>query len=74
MRLKPKSKNIWVPTPPLINSVAGHIFSSGGKRIRPLLLILSARLYGFIEKDYLLLGSLIEYIHTATLLHDDVLG
>lgn len=58
---------------PLINSVAGHIFSSGGKRIRPLLLILSARLYGFIEKDYLLLGSLIEFIHTATLLHDDVL-
>lgn len=58
---------------PLINTVAGHILNSGGKRIRPLLLILGARLYGYIEKDFLLLGSLIEFIHTATLLHDDVL-
>ncbi len=58
---------------PLINTVAGHILSSGGKRIRPLLLILCARLYGFVDKEYLLLGSLIEFIHTATLLHDDVL-
>ena len=58
---------------PLINTVADHILSSGGKRIRPLLLILSARLFGYLEKDFLLLGSLIEFIHTATLLHDDVL-
>jgi octaprenyl-diphosphate synthase len=58
---------------PLINTVAGHILNSGGKRIRPLLLILGARLYGYIEKEFLLLGSLIEFIHTATLLHDDVL-
>ena len=58
---------------PLINTVAGHILSSGGKRIRPLLLILSARLFGYPEKGYLLLGSLVEFIHTATLLHDDVL-
>jgi octaprenyl-diphosphate synthase len=58
---------------PLINTVADHILSSGGKRIRPLLLILSARLFGYLEKDYLLLGSLIEFIHTATLLHDDVI-
>lgn len=58
---------------PLINTVADHILSSGGKRIRPLLLILSARLFGYPEKEYLLLGSLVEFIHTATLLHDDVL-
>ena len=58
---------------PLINTVAGHILNSGGKRIRPLLLILGARMYGYIEQDFLLLGSLIEFIHTATLLHDDVL-
>ncbi len=58
---------------PLINTVADHILSSGGKRIRPLLLILSARLFGYLEKEYLLLGSLVEFIHTATLLHDDVL-
>ena len=58
---------------PLINTVANQILSSGGKRIRPLLLILCARLYGHIPKEYLVLGSLIEFIHTATLLHDDVL-
>ncbi|MDX1412049.1 MAG: polyprenyl synthetase family protein [Nitrospirales bacterium] len=58
---------------PLINTVANHIFSSGGKRIRPLLLILCARLCGYLPKESLLLGSLIEFIHTATLLHDDVL-
>lgn len=57
----------------LINTVADHILSSGGKRIRPLLLILSARLFGYPEKSDLLLGSLVEFIHTATLLHDDVL-
>jgi octaprenyl-diphosphate synthase len=58
---------------PLINTVADHIFASGGKRIRPLLLILSARLVSYPELRYLLLGSLVEFIHTATLLHDDVL-
>lgn len=58
---------------PLINTVADHILSSGGKRIRPLLFILSARLFSYPEKEFLLLGSLVEFIHTATLLHDDVL-
>ncbi len=58
---------------PLIHTVADHILSGGGKRIRPLLLILSARLFGYVENHYLLLGSLIEFIHTATLLHDDVI-
>ena len=57
----------------LINTIANQIMASGGKRIRPLLLILSAHLCGYIQREYLLLGSLIEYIHTATLLHDDVL-
>jgi octaprenyl-diphosphate synthase len=56
----------------LVNTVAAHILSSGGKRIRPLLLLLSARLCGYSGKDDLILGSLVEFIHTATLLHDDV--
>jgi octaprenyl-diphosphate synthase len=56
----------------LVNTVAAHILSSGGKRIRPLLLLLSARLCGYADKADLLLASLVEYIHTATLLHDDV--
>jgi octaprenyl-diphosphate synthase len=58
---------------PLINEIAAHILSSGGKRIRPLLLSLCARLNGYVPKEDLMLGSLIEFIHTATLLHDDVL-
>ncbi len=58
---------------PLINEVATHILNGGGKRIRPLLLNLCARLTGYVPKDDLVIGSLIEFIHTATLLHDDVL-
>ena len=56
----------------LVNTVAAHILSSGGKRVRPLLLLLSARLCGYGGRDHHQLGSLIEFIHTATLLHDDV--
>ena len=58
---------------PLINEMAAHILDGGGKRIRPLLLSLCSRLTGYIPKNDLVLGSLIEFIHTATLLHDDVL-
>ncbi len=57
---------------PLVNTVAAHILSSGGKRIRPLFVSLCARLCGYSGRDHLLLGSLVEFIHTATLLHDDV--
>ena len=56
----------------LVNTVAAHILSSGGKRVRPLLLLLCARLCGYAGNSDLLLASLVEYIHTATLLHDDV--
>src|SRR5215212_11718465 len=56
----------------LVNTVAAHILSSGGKRVRPLLLLLCARLCGYGGRDHHQLGSLIEFIHTATLLHDDV--
>ncbi|NOS79937.1 MAG: polyprenyl synthetase family protein [Nitrospira sp.] len=56
----------------LVNTVAAHILNSGGKRVRPLLLLLSARLCGYTGREHYQLGSLIEFIHTATLLHDDV--
>lgn len=64
-------KNLSSPVA-LVNTVAGHILSSGGKRVRPLLLLLCARLCGYTGTDHHLLGCLVEYIHTATLLHDDV--
>jgi octaprenyl-diphosphate synthase len=56
----------------LVNTVAAHILNSGGKRIRPLLLLLCARACGYSAKEHLVLGSLVEYIHTASLLHDDL--
>ena len=56
----------------LVNTVAAHILNSGGKRIRPLLLLLCARLCGYVGREHHQLGSLVEFIHTATLLHDDV--
>jgi octaprenyl-diphosphate synthase len=56
----------------LVNTVAAHILSGGGKRVRPLLLLLSARLCGYVGTEHHQLGSIVEFIHTATLLHDDV--
>lgn len=57
---------------PLINTVGEYIISAGGKRIRPLLTILYGKALGY--EDHLLykMAAMIEYIHTATLLHDDV--
>jgi octaprenyl-diphosphate synthase len=58
---------------PLIQQVSKYILGAGGKRFRPLLLLLSARLCGYREHNAeYLLGSVVEYIHTASLLHDDV--
>ncbi|MBN1142443.1 MAG: polyprenyl synthetase family protein [Deltaproteobacteria bacterium] len=56
----------------LIHQVSGHLLSGGGKRIRPLLVILSARLCGYDRPELLDLASAVEFIHTASLLHDDV--
>jgi octaprenyl-diphosphate synthase len=56
----------------LIRKVTEYVFSSGGKRIRPALLLLSARLFGYRGDRHVPLASVIEFIHTATLLHDDV--
>jgi octaprenyl-diphosphate synthase len=57
---------------PLIRKVGEYVFSSGGKRIRPALLLLSAHLCGYHGSRRVPLASVIEFIHTATLLHDDV--
>ncbi|WP_372090025.1 polyprenyl synthetase family protein [Tistrella mobilis] len=56
----------------LIPQLAGHIVSSGGKRLRPLLLLMSARLCGYAGDRHVPLAACVEFIHTATLLHDDV--
>ncbi|MCP4925262.1 MAG: octaprenyl diphosphate synthase [Gammaproteobacteria bacterium] len=56
----------------LVNSVSHYIISSGGKRLRPLLLLLSARACGYQGSQHITAAAIIEFIHTATLLHDDV--
>lgn len=56
----------------IIPVIGEHLLRSGGKRIRPILLLLSSRLFGYKGNAHITLASLIEFIHTATLLHDDV--
>jgi len=57
---------------PLIRKVGEYVLSSGGKRVRPALLLLAARLCGYQGDMAVPLASVVEFIHTATLLHDDV--
>jgi len=56
----------------LINQIGFHIVNSGGKRLRPMLVALSACALGYQGKQHTTLAAVIEFIHTATLLHDDV--
>ena len=56
----------------LINQIANYIVASGGKRLRPMLLTLCAHACGYKGQDHIPLAAIIEFIHTATLLHDDV--
>lgn len=56
----------------LINQIAHYIISAGGKRIRPRLVLLFARALGFEGPERFTLAATVEFIHTATLLHDDV--
>ena len=56
----------------LIRQIAEYIIGSGGKRLRPMLVCLSARACGYRGWDHVPLAAIIEFIHTATLLHDDV--
>ncbi len=57
---------------PLIHEVARHIIASGGKRIRPALTLISSKACGFEGTRHIALATAVEFIHTATLLHDDV--
>lgn len=56
----------------LINQLGVYIVNAGGKRMRPMLTILAANALGYKGKDHLSIAAIIEFIHTATLLHDDV--
>jgi octaprenyl-diphosphate synthase len=56
----------------LIGTVADYIIAAGGKRLRPAVLLMMARALGYQGRAHVLLAAVIEFIHTATLLHDDV--
>ncbi|UWQ23009.1 polyprenyl synthetase family protein [Jannaschia sp. W003] len=57
---------------PRIPEVTAHLVEAGGKRVRPLLTVASAKLCGYAGEDHVKLAATVEFIHTATLLHDDV--
>ena len=56
----------------LIPQLAGHLISAGGKRLRPVLTLAAARMCGYEGDRHIALATCVEFIHTATLLHDDV--
>lgn len=56
-----------------INDILGHIFATGGKRIRPTIFLLCAQLIGYKGEHKFPIAAVCEYIHTASLLHDDVI-
>ncbi|HTA65528.1 MAG TPA: polyprenyl synthetase family protein, partial [Xanthomonadaceae bacterium] len=56
----------------LVNQIGEHIVTAGGKRLRPMLALLAARAMGYRGDEHHQLAAIIEFIHTATLLHDDV--
>jgi octaprenyl-diphosphate synthase len=57
---------------PRIPEVTAHLVEAGGKRVRPLLTVAAAKLFGYAGEDHIKLAATVEFIHTATLLHDDV--
>ncbi|MDZ7854210.1 MAG: octaprenyl diphosphate synthase [Halomonas sp.] len=57
---------------PLVETIGQYIIESGGKRLRPLLVLLAARSLGYQGERHITLATLIEFMHTSTLLHDDV--
>ncbi len=56
----------------IAHNIAHHLVDAGGKRIRPILLLLVAKLFNYKDQDHILLAMILELLHTATLLHDDV--
>lgn len=60
------------PNMDLVKKIAGHLLFSGGKRLRPVLMLLAARTSGYMKKDAPDFSVIFEYLHAATLLHDDV--
>ncbi len=67
-----RMQEILTTVAPAISAVGNHIFAAGGKRVRPLLAIICARLFNARGDDVSTLASSVEFIHAASLIHDDV--
>ncbi len=65
-------KNSLSSRVPLVEEISGYLIEAGGKRLRPLLVLLCARACGYEGQDHIKLAAIIEFLHTAMLLHDDV--
>ena len=57
----------------LISDISTYLFQTNGKRIRPALLLLCSKLFGYKGKEHILMSALVEAIHTASLIHDDII-
>jgi len=57
---------------PLVEEIANYLIDAGGKRLRPLLVLLSSKALGYQRNEHIKLAAVIEFLHTAMLLHDDV--
>ena len=57
---------------PLVEEISTYLIEAGGKRLRPLLVLLAAKACGYEDKQHIKLATIIEFLHTAMLLHDDV--
>ena len=57
----------------IISEINSYLFQKAGKRIRPALLILCSKLFGYKEEEHILMSALVETIHTASLIHDDII-
>ncbi|MCS7312191.1 MAG: polyprenyl synthetase family protein [Acidobacteria bacterium] len=72
-RVERQIEGLLLRESPFIREAGLYIMKAGGKRLRPLLLIVSARLGDYPGDDDVLFGVVVEYIHTATLVHDDII-
>jgi len=72
-RLEAEIGRLSESSPPFIKAATSHLLRNSGKRLRPALVILSSRMAGYRGKAHVLLSALVEIIHTASLIHDDLI-
>jgi octaprenyl-diphosphate synthase len=72
-RVEERLKDFSTSPNPLISEISGYLFQKKGKRIRPALLILCSKMFRYQGDEHILMAALVEFIHTASLIHDDII-